>query len=437
MYSVHKKTVPLALVLLMAAPCTAAEVESLALSSNLSYGYGSEIEQSMQSQLEARPGMELGLSDSSSVVASARLRLDARDQLEPGRTPLDTYASASRPLTLGTAGSVELRDLYLEFVTRGGLARFGKQQIVWGRLDGVKVLDLVNPQDFREFILEDFSESRISLWSAYFDYNLGDWRAELAVIPDGTGHSIPDEGAWFELTAPRFRYGAAPGEAGLPVVTAKPTHALDETAAGLRLSRQVGSAEVGFVAYTGMDPEPLGRITAVGGQPVLERYYERRDAFGFSVDMGLGGTVFRAEYAFQPDRVFNTRTSGELAAVELDQHRGAIGLDIDGPFGVFINVQYLVDAVSSAPADLVRPERDRIGTVLLRKAFGYDRVVLEGRWYQSFTDDDRLAALSIEYAFSDSTSIKLAANAFDGVPHGLFGQFDRRDRLVLSLGHTF
>lgn len=433
----RRKKIELALVAVLATPCAAAEVESLVLSSNLSYGYGSELEQSMQTLLEAQPAVELGLTESSAFVGSARVRVDAREKLEPGRTPLETYATGSRPLALGTAGSVELRDLYLAFVTRRGLVRVGKQQIVWGRLDGVKVLDLVNPQDFREFILEDFSESRISLWSAYFDYNFGNWRTELAVIPDSTGHSIPDEGAWFELTAPRFRYGAAPGDPGLPVVTNEPTHALDETAFGLRLSRQVGSAEVGLVAYTGIDPEPLGRMTGVGGQPVLERFYERRDAFGFSLDMGLGGAVFRAEYAFQPDRAFNARPSGDLATVKLDQHRGAIGLDIDGPLGVFINVQYLVDTIASAPANLVRPARDRIGTLYVRKAFGYDRVVLEARWYQSFTDDDRLATLSVEYAFSDSTSISLAANAFEGVPDGLFGQFDSRDRLVLSLGHTF
>lgn len=427
----------LALAVLLAAPCTAAEVESLGLSSKLSYGYGSEIDQSMQGLLEVRAATELELTESSSLVGSARVRLDARDELEPGRVPLDTYAPASRPLALGTAGAVELRDFYLEFVSRRGIARIGRQQIVWGRLDGIKVLDLVNPQDFREFILDDFNESRISLWSAYFDYNLGDWRAELAVVPDSTGHSIPDSGAWFELAAPRFRYGAAADDPALPIVTQDPSHSLAETGLGLRLSRQIGAADVAFVAYTGMDPEPLGRISTSGGQAVLERFYERRDALGVSLDMGLGSAVLRAEYAFQSDRVFNTRASGDLETVKLDQHRAAIGLDIDGPLGVFVNVQYLVDTIPEAPADLVRPKRDRIGTLFLRKAFGYDRVILETRWYHSFTDNDRLASLSIEYAFSDKTSIRLAANWFDGVANGLFGQFDRRDRVTLSLGHTF
>ena len=68
---------------------------------------------------------------------------------------------SSRPYRIGDAGTAEIRDAYLEFGLDNGLLRIGKQQIVWGRLDGIKVLDTVNPQDFREFILDDFDDSRI------------------------------------------------------------------------------------------------------------------------------------------------------------------------------------------------------------------------------------------------------------------------------------
>ena len=415
----------------------AAEVDSLSMSSNLTYGYGSEVESSIQGELELAPEIEASFSQRASLVASARLRLDAEDELEPDGHSYDTYSGASRPASLGDTGSAELRDFYLEFRAENGLARFGKQQIVWGRLDGIKVLDLLNPQDFREFIVDDFGDSRIGLWSAYFDYSVGDWRAELALVPDSTGHAIPASGAWFELTAPRFRYGADPGQAAPPVVTVEPGHALDDTAVGLRLSRPIGAAEFSAVAYTGIDPEPLGRLVLRNGQPTVERFYERRDAIGFSFDMGLGPAVARVEYAYQPERVFNTRSTSMLDTAELDQHRGAIGVDIDAPGGVFVNVQYLVDSVSAAPDDLVRPAEDRIGTLFLKKNFAYDTISLEARWYHSFTDDDDLASLSVEYAFSDSTTLELAAQAFSGNDGGLFGQFAERDRIIISLRHIF
>ncbi len=418
-------------------PCIAAEVDSASLETDLSYGYSQAASATMQGMVELVPSLDLALGDGVSMRVSARLRVDAKEELEPGRPNLDTFAPGSRPLELGTAGTAELRDFYVERRAAGGLMRFGRQQIVWGRLDGIKVLDLVNPQDFREFILDDFGDSRIPLWSAYFDYNVGSWRAELALIPDGTGHAIPVEGAWFELTAPRFRFGATPDQPGLPILTEQPGHGLGDAAAGLRLSRQFDNLELALVAYTGNDPEPLGRLVSAAGEPVVERFHERRDAFGASVDLGLGSAVLRAEYAYQPERTFNTRSPGRLGTVALDQHRGAIGLDLDGPLELFINVQYLVDTISAAPAGLVRPASDRVATLYVRRSFAYDSIVLAARWYHSFTDEDDLGAISIEYALRDDTTIELAAQAFSGIREGLFGQFTDRDRITLSLRHTF
>jgi len=415
----------------------AAELENLSLSSNFSYGFGTESDDSMQGQLELIPALDLTLADSVALRFSARLRLDLEDILEPGRTPLDNYTPASEPLTIGPSGSAEIRDFYLEFRGDKGLSRIGKQQIVWGRMDGIKVLDVLNPQDFREFIIDDFEDSRTSLWSGYFDYTLGDWRAELAVIPDSSGHTIPASGAWFELWAPRFRFGSSSAQAAISYRSEQPGFSLDETGVGVRLTRFVNAFEFSLVAYSGMDQEPLGRFTQAGNDIVLERYYERRDTVGFSLDRGFGPAVFRAEYAYQPARSFNTRLPMGLDAEQLDQHRAAIGFDVEGPLGIFANVQYVVDLINDAPMNLVRPAQDRLATVFLRKTFWYDTLTVEARWYGSFTDDDHLTSFSIDYALSESLSLQLAAQSFAGTAEGLFGQFADRDRITLGLQHTF
>ncbi len=415
----------------------ATEVEDAAMPASVVYGYGSDTSDSMQGQLKLAPSIEIAFDQATTLDASARLRMDIEDELEPGRADTGSFAAASRPMVLGETGTLELRDFYLSFRSDDGVARFGKQQIVWGRLDGIKVLDVINPQDFREFILDDFGESRIGLWSAYFDYSFGKWRTELAIVPDGTGHAIPRPGAWFELTAPRFRFGAEPGEASLPVVTDRPGHGIDDTGAGLRLSRQIAAFEVSAVAYTGIDPEPLGRVVTQDAETVLERYYERRTLYGFSAEAGFGPTVLRAEYAYQPDRTFNIRSEQGLGTAALDQHRGVLALDISGPLDVFINVQYLVDAVQDAPDTLVRPETDRIGTLFLKRRFGYDKLDLTLRWYHSFSDNDDLASVAVEYGLASNTTLTLGVETFRGDADGIFGQFDGSDRVTLGIEHTF
>lgn len=57
-----------------------------------------------------------------------------------------------------------LRELYLD--TRSGPIqwRVGKQQTVWGTADGMKLLDILNPTDFREFVQNTMEDSRIPVW---------------------------------------------------------------------------------------------------------------------------------------------------------------------------------------------------------------------------------------------------------------------------------
>lgn len=416
----------------MSSGVQAADVEASSVQATFTYAAGTDSSDTVAAEIDLQPSVEFAFGDSVSWVASARVRLDAYDQLEPGRTNTDSYSPASKPVELGTAGSAEIRDLYLEFRRDNGLLRIGKQQIVWGRLDGIKVLDLVNPQDYREFILDDFDESRISLWSVYADYSVGPWRAELALVADGTGHAIPNEGAWFELTAPRFRFGTA-GASALPVITDRPGAGFDSAAAGFRVSRQFGGLDLSAVAYTGLDPEPLGRLGEIDGQTALERYYERRDALGTSLDVGLGDFVLRAEAVLMPDRVFNTRDGTGLDTIELDQFRAAIGVDYSAPFDIFMNVQYLVDRVRAAPVNLVRPDTDRIGTLFLRRSFGFDRLDIELRWYHSFEDADDMSSLGATWRPNDRTSIRVAWENFEGAQDGLFGQFDGRSRALLSV----
>jgi len=407
------------------------------LDTRLSYGYGNTRATTVQSIFEAEPSLQLEFSQVWRAELSGRIRLDFADELEPGRTPTDNYSTLSRPVVVGDLATIELRDVFFERRLSAGILRLGKQQIVWGKLDGIKVLDVLNPQNFREFILDDFSSSRISLWSAYLDITKSGWRAEFAVIPDNTGHAIPAQDAWFELTAPRFRYGATPGDAVPRTVTLRRGISADTSAFALRLSRQFGALELGTIAYSGLDHEPLGRVSNVNSEAVVERFYERREVYGVSAETAFGSFALRAELASQPGRLFNTRTTQALDVVALDQVTIGVGLDIDGPMDTFINLQYVQDKLQDAPASLVRPAEDRILTVYLAKSFAYESMQMSVRWYRSQELGDEMASASFQYLPTDNTRLRLAFDSFSGNAAGVFGQFSNGDRITFSLEHTF
>jgi hypothetical protein len=67
-----------------------------------------------------------------------------------------------------------LRELYLDTSLFGWDLRLGKQQVVWGTADGIKLLDIINPTDFRELNQNDMEDSRIPIWMINAERNIGD-----------------------------------------------------------------------------------------------------------------------------------------------------------------------------------------------------------------------------------------------------------------------
>jgi hypothetical protein len=80
-----------------------------------------------------------------------------------------------------------LRELY--FDTRIGDTdfRIGKQQVVWGTADGIKLLDIINPTDYREFAQNTMEDSRIPVWMVNADMPVGDTGSLQFIV------SLPEE----------------------------------------------------------------------------------------------------------------------------------------------------------------------------------------------------------------------------------------------------
>ena len=79
----------------------------------------------------------------------------------------------------------------------------GKQQIVWGKADGVFITDVVSPKDLSEFLLRDFEEIRMGVTSLKIDWALPETFIEehnlsIVLIPIFTGNIMPKKDSiWY------------------------------------------------------------------------------------------------------------------------------------------------------------------------------------------------------------------------------------------------
>ncbi len=67
-----------------------------------------------------------------------------------------------------------LRELYVDTSVGNVDLRIGKQQVVWGTADGIKLLDIINPTDFREINQNTTEDARIPIWMATAEVEVGD-----------------------------------------------------------------------------------------------------------------------------------------------------------------------------------------------------------------------------------------------------------------------
>ena len=241
-------------------------------------------------------------------TAIGRLRFDAQDRLEPARPDQGERDTISRRALIGDHGDLELRELFLDGYWHDLSFRLGKQQVVWGQADGLRVLDQVNPLDFREFILGDFEDRRIPLWMLNLEYALNDGALELVWIPDQTYADLPDAGALFEFTSPKFIPAAPP--LGTPIASvrrSKPERFMRDSDFGVRLSQFLGGWDLSLNYLYHYEDTPVTRRRLGASGIEIETRYERSHLVGGTASNVFGKFTFRGEFGYSTGRHFLTQ----------------------------------------------------------------------------------------------------------------------------------
>jgi hypothetical protein len=102
-----------------------------------------------------------------------------------------------------------LRELYVDTSLGDWLFRLGKQQVVWGTADGIKLLDIINPTDFRFLMQDNMEDSRIPIWMVNAETDVGETGNVQLIVSQVAENQVPgiNDGG----KNPRFvRYGAVP-----------------------------------------------------------------------------------------------------------------------------------------------------------------------------------------------------------------------------------
>jgi hypothetical protein len=330
-----------------------------------------------------------------------------------------------------------LRQAYMDIYFDAFDLRLGKQQIIWGKADGVFITDVISPKDLREFLLPDFEEIRIGVTAAKLNYYRGDQTFELAWVPVFTPNQKPEQGSIW-LRSPDFAITPVMDDSREDVPAR-----LENSELFAKYSLLGSAIDLELMAGYAWDDDPTLHLTKTfdpeSGQVTsltLRPEHHRLALMGGSFSTTLGGFVLRGEGAYYSGKYFQSADPRLSESVqEKDYLHYLLGAEYTLR-GVKLSAQFIQQAIIDYEDQIVNDQFENTLTLLAGKDFLRDTLHLELFAYLGLNDQDALLRPKIKYDLADGFQIQAGANIFVG-EKGNFGQYDDNDMLYAKVTYSF
>jgi len=374
-----------------------------------------------KTELQIQPELQVALLNDLKLTTLLRFRADANADINPSNQ-----------------SKTELREFYLDSNWNEAFLTIGKQQIVWGKADGLKVLDIVNPQDFQEFILDDFDDSRIPLWILNAEIPFDETVLQLLFIPDQTYDKFTEPDGLYRFTSPLVSPSIPTGTAVVLEDVKIPDKVFQDADMAARISSFLNGWDITFnYIYHYYDVPVFFRdIDLSMASPVvtLKPEYKRSHLLGSSFSNSFGSLTFRGEVAYSLDRYYSiSDVSDKDGVFQSSEFAYVAGFDWQGIEDHFLSFQLFQTYVVHDNPYLIRDQLNTTLSFLYRQTLYNETLMLELLLLHNLNDDDGLLRPKIRYQWYDDINVWAGFDIFYGESNGLFGQFDDVDRFVAGI----
>ncbi|MEA2097377.1 MAG: DUF1302 family protein [Candidatus Cloacimonadota bacterium] len=326
---------------------------------------------------------------------------------------------------------ITLRQAYMDIYFANFDLRIGKQQIIWGKADGVFITDVVSPRDLSEFILPEFEEIRIGTNAVKFDYYLGNSTFEAVWIPTFESTVLPEENSIWAPKMPDF-----PMPVNYDYHNAKVENKLSESEIAFKYSYLGSAIDFELMAAYMWDDNPAMHIFAQPDSTILIKpEYHRLPLVGASFSKAVAGAVIRGGGAYYFEKRLATEDLSVNGVREKDYAHYLIGYDHNW-FGINVSFQFIQEYILDYEEDIRNDEFSNTMTFLVTEDFLRETLRLEFFTYYGINNEDALLRPKITYDLADGFEVQLGANIFVG-EEGNFGQYDENDMLFIKVRYDF
>jgi hypothetical protein len=379
----------------------------------------------------------------------------------------------------------KFRALYADVRAGDFSFRVGRQQIVWGESDGLRLMDIINPLDERrQFFARDFSDIRIPLYALKAIYNIdttSNFFLELVYIPHFKKNEIDSgdpvlsprtNGPWsIPLPPPAF----APGPFGpiplVPIIEKESrNHWFGHNQQyGGRLAREIAGWFVTLNFFSGIQQDPSVRFRRA--IPVwippntppnppslvqldLKQHFFRQNVAGFTFNKAFGLWVLRGEFATyidEPVIQLDQSKEPDMVTKKTRQH-SMIGFD-NKTWIRFLNPEQMMSfsgqlfhyyTFNHEPTLAEGPYQQKLrahwfaATLKINTEYYNGRIAPEVLIVKDISNRGWYIKPRVEFKFGDHWRPEIGALVFSGKKFTLpFGVMDDKDEIYFRLKYQF
>ena len=373
-------------------------------------------------------------SQSPNELMSSRTRLRTELDMKKGKSYMFASFNATYNSILPEQTMIELREAFLEYTAKNWNFKAGRQIVIWGISDGLRITDVVSPMDMSEFLARDYDDIRIPVNAMKARYLTQNMRAELIFIPVSSFFIMPYQ--------PENPWSVFPSNTGTYFdvnMNTTPEKTLNNSEYGGRLSFFLSGVDFSLSALHTWNKMPVfkNQLSTNNDTVFVDALHNRMDMLGADFSIPIGQFVIRGEVAeyFGEVQALNIQANSNTL-LKRNTTNFLMGVDwYPGKEWTF-TTQYSHKLIPDYVDIMETKENTALATLGITKKILRSTLNVSTFSYLDVTNNGFFNRTSADYSLTDEIHIMLGYDWFHG-DKGMFGLYKNNSEVWFKVKYNF
>ncbi len=326
---------------------------------------------------------------------------------------------------------VELRKAYISGSIMSGLdLKVGRQIVVWGKSDNIRVTDVLNPVNMKTPGMTDLEDMRLPVFMTKLDYYLGPLNLSAIAIHEKRVNKQPEPGSDY------FFYP-------LIVPEKEPTAHSSNTEYGIALSGTFSGWDASLYYADYYNKIPFFKIISFADSN-FEFQYSRQTMIGGDANIAIGNLLLKSEIALIKNVNFSDYINISVTPVQkrFNTTKFLFGLEYSGITDTTLSIETMntfVHNLDNHSKQAQITENSYETTIRIDQNFLNEKLstCILAMLYGKSLDEGNLFRVSGDYDVADNFVVTLGAIFYDGHEMVMLSNIKDSDRVYANFEYSF